>query len=294
MPRRKKDDAITKRLQIELQSSLAFSIWDSTGICNAGKSMKKAVMLKTMEKMYFPKLNKKDDRMSAVDLFLAGQGKFKYFFDIDHLVDNDELIVNPLLHRLSSTLFVGKGSITRSLLTRRNKKNPADITTNTLLKHATEVGKNCKKAMALCKSSHSPYKNYDGKLPSGQNWKSFIEWIRVEMYKELELKDEVVEEDDDDMNVDDDGDAVESEQSKSLSQKKKVRRRKKMMMIVIMLNLTNHQMMMTRMMVLLIVMERKWLKKIQFQMMLISKVSLPSLFGVTFLLLEEKSFKVFL
>ena len=63
-------------------------------------------------------------------------------------------------------------------------------------RHAKDVEKNAKKALSLCLSEESPYRDYNGSFPSGHNWDSYIEWVRQEMYRLLET--EVVEDSDDD------------------------------------------------------------------------------------------------
>ena len=48
----------------------------------------------------------------------------------------------------------------------------------------------------MCLSEESPYRDYNGSFPSGHNWDSYIEWVRLEMYRLLEM--EVVDDSDDD------------------------------------------------------------------------------------------------
>ena len=83
------------------------------------------------------------------------------------------------------------------MLTWKNLSNPIDISAKTLLCHAKDVEANAKKAFALCTSDSSPYKDFDGTFASGTNWETYIEWVRQEMFKILEL-DKVYEENDED------------------------------------------------------------------------------------------------
>ena len=83
------------------------------------------------------------------------------------------------------------------MLTCKNLTNPIDISTSTLLCHAKDVEANAKKAYALCISEASPYKDFNGTFASGTNWETYIEWVRVEMFKILE-GDKVYDVDEDD------------------------------------------------------------------------------------------------
>ena len=89
----------------------------------------------------------------------------------------------PNLHCIDQTVFVGKDSITRLLLTRESFVNLKDIQGGTLYKHAKEIAANCKKALAICKSSHFPYRSYNGVFPSRTDWFDYLDWLRTEMYK---------------------------------------------------------------------------------------------------------------
>ena len=80
MPCTKRNAIITKRLQTELQSLLAFSCYDSKMILQCGKSAKKSTVIDRMLGMYMPSSNPNDDRMSHVEQLLEGYGKFKHLF----------------------------------------------------------------------------------------------------------------------------------------------------------------------------------------------------------------------
>ena len=123
-------------------------------------------------------------RMCYVDQFLNGSNQFKGLFQCNLKEDlENPLTIPEELHReLGRNIFVGKDSIVRSLLTRKNLSNPQDISGENLYRHAKEVEANCKKALALCLRSDSPWKNFNGHYPSGKTWFDFIEWVRIEMY----------------------------------------------------------------------------------------------------------------
>jgi len=40
---------------------------------------------------------------------------------------------------------------------------------------------NCNKALSICLSEDSPYRNFNGAFPSGTNWEDYLLWIRKEM-----------------------------------------------------------------------------------------------------------------
>ena len=57
---------------------------------------------------------------------------------------------------------MGAHFITKSLLTRENLSNIADIKADTLFHSAKTVEVNCKKALVICVAKDSPYRIFDG------------------------------------------------------------------------------------------------------------------------------------
>jgi hypothetical protein len=137
-----------------------------------------------------PSSNPDDDRMSSVELFLEGKGRFQYFFekkesDIevnqtnDSLPQPDSLVINECFHcHKGIEIPIETGCVDRSLLTRKNLSSLVDIKADTLYRHAKEVEANCKKALSLCMRNDSPYKNFNGTFPSGTNWMDYLFCIR--------------------------------------------------------------------------------------------------------------------
>ena len=68
---------VTKRLQCELQATIAFACFDSDEILRAGKSESNKVLIEILRKQYFPSPNKEDkNRLSYTQLFLSGAQRF--------------------------------------------------------------------------------------------------------------------------------------------------------------------------------------------------------------------------
>ena len=177
----------SKRLQSEMQATIAFACYDNDEVLKDGKGMNKKAQKKKIVELYMPSVPEDKVRMCFVDQFLKGANQFKGLFQCNSEEDTEKpLTILYELHRdEGSNIFVGEdgGGITRSLLTSKNLTNPQDISGETLYRHAKEVEANCKKALALCLKPDSPWKDFDGHYPSGKTWFDYIEWLRVEMYR---------------------------------------------------------------------------------------------------------------
>ena len=190
---KRKKYPFTKKFQTELQSLVAYGVYDSEEILGAGSSSNVSTLVERLRELYFPPNNPADERVSHVENRLERNGKYLHLFEEG---DNGKPTINEKLHRSKGKeIYVGKGCIDLSMLTRKNLTNMADISVETLWRHAKEVEKNAKKALSLCVSEDSPYRDYNGTFPSGHNWDSYIEWVRQEMYSLLETE---LEEDSDD------------------------------------------------------------------------------------------------
>ena len=93
------------------------------------------------------------------------------------------LTMIPMLHQLAQevNVFVGKGSIEKSLLLSKSVGSSANVSGRTLLQVAKEVLCKCKKMTAIVTASNSPYK--DGNFPSRTNWDDYIKWCLGAMNK---------------------------------------------------------------------------------------------------------------
>ena len=202
MPRIKtketRNPGISKRLQTEFQSLIAFACYDSDSVLKAGKSAKRLTIVTKIAEKYMPSNSCNGDRMSFVDLFLEGKGRFKHLFvekttqsdtesstatSTNHSPTPSVLMIPSFLHcNPGHELVVRNGCIDKSLLTRKNLSNPVDIQAMTLYRHAKEVEMNCKKALAFCLGEDSPYRNWNGTYPSGTNWEDYLIWVRTKMY----------------------------------------------------------------------------------------------------------------
>ena len=194
MPRKKTRHGFngSKRIQSEMQATIAFACYDSDEVLKHGKGMNKNSQKAKILDLYMPsncedKVREDKVRMCYVDQFLKGANQFKGLFECKSEENESNVLTIPYeLHReRDKPIFVGSqdGGITRALLTAKNLTNPQDISSETLYRHAKEVEANCKKALALCLNKDSPWKDWDGHYPSGKTWFDYIEWLRVEMHR---------------------------------------------------------------------------------------------------------------
>ena len=74
MPKVSRKVAITKRLQTELQATIAFACYDSSSGLQSGDSTKQATLQQQIFDSYMPvnSSDKEDDRMSQMELFFGG------------------------------------------------------------------------------------------------------------------------------------------------------------------------------------------------------------------------------
>jgi hypothetical protein len=92
------------------------------------------------------------------------------------------LTLSPTFHQLGPevNVFVGEGSIEKSLLCGKTLRNSASVLTGrTMLWHAKDVVCNCKETIVTLKNLL--YKN--GNFPSGTNCDDYIRWCLIAMYK---------------------------------------------------------------------------------------------------------------
>ena len=197
---------VTKKLQTEMQATIAYGCYDSPQVLRSGNSCRKDDLVKKINDLYMPKPND-DDSLSHVEMFLEGKGKYSYLFDtIARPENSDELIkvIPEVMHCMEGKVItLSPGCVDKSLLTRKNLSNFIDISANTLYRHAKEVEANCKKALALCTAADSPYRNYDGHFPSGTNRDDYLAWLRKQMNSSIDIVD-VDEEDSDKIAEDND------------------------------------------------------------------------------------------
>ena len=190
---------VSKKLQIELQSLLAYACYDSDEMLNSGKSLRKAELINLLEEMYQPSTRKNNKRICEVDKFLLGLEKYEFFFERKN--EDGTLIIPEVFHRMSGKeIFVGKTCVSRSLLTSKSLIESIDIKAERLWQHAQNVSKNMKKALSICMDSTSPYKDFEGSFESGKNWNDYADWIRLKMYEsenDLDLDDDDEEDKDD-------------------------------------------------------------------------------------------------
>ena len=149
------------RLQTELQSTIVFVCYDNDQLLKTGKSAKVKTLKKKMLDLYMPPSKKGEDHISYSELFLPSLGVFKHLFtheSIPECVDsennpdiNEKLLIPSIFTgRGSVPYFIGPNCINLSLLTRKNKSNPADISANTLYQNAKKVEAYCRKNLAIC------------------------------------------------------------------------------------------------------------------------------------------------
>ena len=188
MPRdKKKNPDVTKRLQTELQSLVAYGCYDSNAVLKKGTSAKRIDIIKILLNNYMP--HKNSDHLSQVELLLEGKGKYAHLFHRDDRgIDGEKsvsstnqsiLTIPEFFHCLiGKDIAVKRDVIDLFLMTRKNMTNCCNVTGETLYRHAKDVEANCKKALALCLEESSPYRNFNGTFPSGTNWEDYLLWIR--------------------------------------------------------------------------------------------------------------------
>ena len=197
MPRssRNPNSDIPKRLLTELQSLVAFSCYDSNDVLKRGASAKRETIIQKIANLCFPS-NSVGDRISFVDLMLEGKGRFRHLFNDSvskegfstvskdaNTEDTSDLIIPTSLHCADGKeIKVEKGCVDKSLLTRKNLGNLADIKALTSCRHAKDVEANCKKSLSFCLQPDSPCYNFNGTFPSGTNWDDYLVWIKQKMH----------------------------------------------------------------------------------------------------------------
>ena len=129
----------SKRLQTEMQATIAFACYDNDEVLKDGKGMNKKAQQKKMVDLYMPAVPPDKVRMCYVDQFLKGANQFSGLFQCNSGEDTKKPLTIPFeLHREDGKqIYVGKdgGGITRSLLTRKNLSNTQDISGETLYRH---------------------------------------------------------------------------------------------------------------------------------------------------------------
>ena len=129
----------TKKFQTELQSLVAYGVYDGKEILGASTSSSVPTLIEKLRKMYFPPTNAADERVSHVENLLERNRKYSHLFEEG---DNGKPTINEKLHRLKGKeMYVGEGCIDLSMLTRKNLTNMADVSAETLWRHAKDVKK---------------------------------------------------------------------------------------------------------------------------------------------------------
>ena len=148
--------------------------------------------MKKIAELYLGDSDDDPDIVCCVDQFLHGLDRFHGLYSVS-AVDvqpgvspNAAMLLTliPVLHQrgLNVNIYVGKGSIERSLLVGKTKGSTVShISGRTMLRAAKDVLRSCKKMTAIVTASNSPYK--DGNYPSGTNWEDYIQWCITAMKK---------------------------------------------------------------------------------------------------------------
>ena len=193
----KRSKNVTQKLLTELQALIAYASYDSPSLSCGGSSMTDEAQEILMSKLCFGSPDDDPDKICLVDQLLHGLNMFSGLFtvssdeaqpsgaDTTSTITSEMLLtLSPTLHQLGPevNVFVGEGSIEKSLLCGKTLRNSASfVTGRTMLRHAKDVLCNCKKMTAIVTASNSPYKN--GNFPSGTNWDDYIKWCLIAMYK---------------------------------------------------------------------------------------------------------------
>ena len=98
--KQKTNTLVSKRLQTELQSLIGYSCYNSNSVLKCGKSAKKLTIMNKMYELYMPSPNPDDDRLSSVELFLEGKGRFRYFFEKKNQTLKQQTTITKAFHNL--------------------------------------------------------------------------------------------------------------------------------------------------------------------------------------------------
>ncbi|KAI2510078.1 hypothetical protein MHU86_4372 [Fragilaria crotonensis] len=186
---------VTAKLLTEIQALIAYACYDSPSISCGAKTMTEIDQAKLMANLCFGNIDDDPEIMCYVDQFLHGLNKFHGLFNASSVEiqpggspNAPEMLLTmiPILHQMGqeTNIFVGKGSIEKSLLMSKSvgrASSISNVTGRTLLRAAKDVLCNCKKLTAIVTASNSPYK--DGNFPSGTNWDDYIYWCLAAMKK---------------------------------------------------------------------------------------------------------------
>ena len=103
--RKRKRFPYTKRFQTELQSTVAYGVYDSKEILGAGTSSNEATLKAKLKALYFPTTNSTDERVSHVEKLLERNGKYQHLFEEG---EKGKPTINKKLHRLKGKeIYVG-------------------------------------------------------------------------------------------------------------------------------------------------------------------------------------------
>ena len=96
-PRSPQKVVYTKRFMTELQSTIAYGVYDSKEILYAGQTTSLKKIGDKMQEIYFPSSSKDNQRISHGEMFLGRQQKYKFLFDEQ---DKGVPVIRESLHRL--------------------------------------------------------------------------------------------------------------------------------------------------------------------------------------------------
>ena len=184
--------SVKRELLTEFQSSIAYACFDPPSLLCVVSTLSSAQQMKKIAELYLGDNDDGPNILCCVDQFLHGLDRFHGLYSVS-AVDvqpgvspNAAMLLTliPVLHQrgLNVNIYVGKGSIERSLLVGKTKGSTVShISGRTMLRAAKDVLRSCKKMTAIVTASNSPYK--DGNYPSGTNWEDYIQWCITAMKK---------------------------------------------------------------------------------------------------------------
>ena len=122
--RKSKHVKVTQKLKIELQSLISYACYDHDDVLLAGKSMTQPEIQNRMYKLYMPPIKGKGkERLSIVEMFLTGKGRFEPLFKCVETIDNlpsgnyTKLVIPELLHNIPDQVFTVGKQVTAQMLT---------------------------------------------------------------------------------------------------------------------------------------------------------------------------------
>ena len=147
---------VKRELLTEFQASIAYACFDSPSLLCGVSTLSEVQQMKKIAELYLGDSDDDPDIVCCVDQFLHGLDRFHGLYSVSAVDVQPGVSPNagmlltliPVLHQrgLNVNIYVGKGSIERSLLVGKTKGSTVShISGRTMLRAAKDVLRSCKK-----------------------------------------------------------------------------------------------------------------------------------------------------